>query len=326
MDFDFSNISGALTPEQAHQALAMGEQGDTGAKPEDGGAPATTTATADTGAAGGDHQNQDQGNGAQAIPEDQMTADNTVILARDGKHTIDFNRFDKTRQQRDEFKALAESRQSEIEDLQAQAQARADAGQAPTKTDNIVATATAAMEAGADADLFGDFSEGALKAGIQKLVAQQVQERIMQAKQQQDAATAHFDAIYGAYPNADSIVQSAEFQAWVDAHPSGVRSAYWDLFDSKTGGTAAQIVEVFDAFTAATQKPTTAAATTKDAAKAALANAKTDPPSSLSSIPGGRAEGGSALDATNGMSGPEMMAATAHMSPDQIDAWLNRQT
>jgi len=35
----------------------------------------------------------------------------------------------------------------------------------------------------------------------------------LQAKQQQDAATAHYDAIYKAHPNADSILESAEFKA-----------------------------------------------------------------------------------------------------------------
>ncbi len=341
----YDSISGALTPEQAAQALALAESGDTGAKtPEPGGAPTTTTASDESTAGAGTDNEQQKGKaepakaeGAKDIPEDQQTADNTVVLARDGKHTIGFDQLAKTRQQRDEYKAAAETAQRALADLQAQAQARADAGQAATKTDNMAAQAAAAIEAGADADLFGDFSEQALKAGIQKLVAQQVATQVqahvakvvepLQAKHQQDAASAHFDAIYKAHPNADSIAQSAEFASWVNAQPSVVRNAYWGLFDPKTGGSADQIVEVFDAYKAASEKPSPqpAAAATKAAAQAAVAQAKNDPPASLSSIPGGHAAGGSALDATADMSGLEMLQATESMSPAQIEAWLNKQ-
>jgi hypothetical protein len=340
----YSSIDGALTPEQAAQALALAESGDTGATAlENGGAPTTTAASDDAGAVDAGTETEQKGapaaaktDGAQDIPEDQQTAANTVILAKDGKHTIGFDQLERARQQRDEFRAQAEATQQKLEVLQAQAQARADAGQAPTKTDNMAATAAAAIESGADADLFGDFSEAALRAGIEKLVAQQVASQVqaqvskavepLQAKHEKDAAASHYDAIYTAHPNADSMVHSTEFKAWVDAHPSAVRNAYWDLFDGKTGGTAAQIVEVFDAFKGATEKPSPQpAADAKTAAKAATDGARTEPPSSLSSIPGGRASGTSALDATADMSGLEMLQATADMSPAQVEAWLNKQ-
>lgn len=327
----YSNINGALTPEQAIQALSLEAQGDTGTQPDTGGAPATTTAT-DTSTEGNDPKDQGQAkaaaatNGAASIPEDQMTAENTVILARDGKHTIGFEQLDKARQQRDEFKAQAEASQREL------AQALVDAGQAPTKTDNMAATAAAAIAAGEDASLFGDFSEEALAKGIEKLVDQRVEARVTKAleplttKQEKDAAASHYEAIYGKHPDADSIAQSNEFKAWVNAQPSAVRNAYWGLFDAQTGGTANEIVEVFDVFKAASAKPvTTAAATPKEAARAAAASATAEPPSSLSSIPGGRASGASALDATADMSGLEMLQATESMSPAQIEAWLNKQ-
>lgn len=333
----YSSINGALTPEQAIQALSLEAQGDTGTQPDTGGAPATTTAT-DTSTEGNDPKDQGQAkaaaatNGAATIPEDQMTAENTVILARDGKHTIGFEQLDKARQQRDEFKAQAEASQRELADLRAQAQARVDAGQAPTKTDNMAATAAAAIAAGEDASLFGDFSEEALAKGIEKLVDQRVEARVTKAleplttKQEKDAAASHYEAIYGKHPDADSIAQSNEFKAWVNAQPSAVRNAYWGLLDTQTGGTANEIVEVFDAFKAASAKlVTTVVATPKEAARAAAASATAEPPSSLSSIPGGRASGASALDATADMSGLEMLQATENMSPAQIEAWLNKQ-
>ena len=329
MEFDFSNIEGALTPEQAALALASGE-GDTGAAPENGGAPEATTEQDDTAATDGDNKATPE---AEATGKDaDITADNAVVLARDGKHTIPYETLVKHREGEQHWKAQAEAAQQQLAELQAQAQARADAGAAPTETDNMVATAEAAIEAGTDAGIFGDFSEDALAKGIAKLVEQKVNERVNAAleplttKQAKDAAEAHYDAIYTKHPDADSIAQSSEFAAWVDAQPSAVRAAYWGLFDAKTGGTATEIVEVFDAFKAAsTPKTTTTAAASKAAASAAVANAKAAPPASLSSIPGARAEGASEIDRAADMSGPDMLAATANMSPAQIEAWLDRQ-
>ena len=321
MGFDYTTIEGALSPEQAAAALAAGE-GDTSAELENGGAPDATTVT-DKAATG-----EDAGTTTEA-----GDPANAVVLARDGKHTIPYETLVKHREGEQHWKALAEAAQQQLADLQAQAQARADAGTAPTKTDNMVATAEAAIEAGADVGIFGDFSEEALAKGIATLVEQQVQARVSAAleplatKQAKDAAAAHYDAIYSKHPDADSIAQSAEFAAWVNAQPSAVRNAYWGLFDPHTGGTAQEIVEVFDAFKAvSTPNPNTpAAADPKAAASAAVAAARATPPASLSSIPGARVEGASELDRAADMSGPDMLEATKNMSPAQIEAWLDRQ-
>ena len=321
MGFDYTNIEGALSPEQAAAALAAGE-GDTSAELENGGTPDATTVTDEAAT----------GEGAGTTTEAGDPA-NAVVMARDGKHTIPYETLVKHREGEQHWKALAEAAQQQLADLQAQAQARADAGTAPTKTDNMVATAEAAIEAGADVGIFGDFSEEALAKGIATLVEQQVQARVSAAleplatKQAKDAAAAHYDAIYSKHPDADSIAQSAEFAAWVNAQPSAVRNAYWGLFDPHTGGTAQEIVEVFDAFkgTGTPNPNTPAAADPKAAASAAVAAARATPPASLSSIPGARVEGASELDRAADMSGPDMLEATKNMSPAQIEAWLDRQ-
>ena len=331
MGFDYTTIEGALSPEQAAAALAAGE-GDTSAELENGGAPDATTVTDDA-ATDGDNEADAAatGDGASATTEAGEPA-NAVVLARDGKHTIPYETLVKHREGEQHWKAQAEAAQQQLAELQAQAQARADAGTAPTKTDNMLATAEAAIEAGADVGIFGDFSEEALAKGIATLVEQQVQARVnaalepLTAKQAKDAAAAHYDAIYSKHPDADSIAQSTEFAAWVNAQPSAVRNAYWSLFDAKTGGTAQEIVEVFDAFKAvSTPNPNTpAAANSKAAASAAVSAAKATPPASLSSIPGARVEGASLLDRTAGMSGPEQLAAIEGLSPEQTNAWLDR--
>lgn len=344
---DFYDGDGdALSTEQALQALAELEgEGDTGEQPDNGGEPTTTTGTDDERGDDADGKPTDDAadkatkpegdgkDGAQALPEDKLNADNAVILAKDGKHTIPFDRLEKARQGEQHWRAEAEAAQRQLAELQAQAQARADAGQAPTKTDNMAATAQAAIDAGVDASLFGDFSEEALAKGIKVLVAQQVQAQVaqaiqpMQAKHQQDAMSEHERVIYGAHPNADSIVQSAEFAAWVDAHPTTVRNALWQTFDTAKGGTAAEVVEVLDAYTKATASPPKSSPTTaasKDAAKSAIAATPAEPPSSLSSIPGGRVDGRSVFERMDDMSGEELYAATEGMTPEQVDAWLAR--
>lgn len=335
MEFDFSIIEGALTPEQAALALASGE-GDTGAAPENGGAPEATTEQDDAAATDGDNKATPE---AEATGKDaDITADNAVVLARDGKHTIPYETLVKHREGEQHWKAQAEAARQQLAELQAQAQARADAGIAPTRTDKLVEQAAAQIEQGADISLFGDFSEQALAVGIDKRIDQKtagLDKRVselekvaksLSTKEAKSAAEAHYDAIYTKHPDADSIAQSSEFAAWVDAQPSAVRAAYWGLFDAKTGGTASEIVEVFDAFKAAsTPKTTTTAAASKAAASAAVATAKAAPPASLSSIPGARAEGASEIDRAADMSGPDMLAATQNMSPAQIEAWLDRQ-
>ena len=334
MGFDYTTIEGALTPEQAAAALAAGE-GDTSAELENGGAPDATTVTDDAATDGDNKAKPDAAATGEAAGTTTEAGDpaNAVVMARDGKHTIPYETLVKHREGEQHWKDQAEAAQQQLADLQAQAQARADAGTAPTKTDNMVATAEAAIEAGADVGIFGDFSEEALAKGIATLVEQQVQARVNAAleplttKQAKDAAAAHYDAIYSKHPDADSIAQSTEFAAWVNAQPSAVRNAYWGLFDAKTGGTAEEIVEVFDAFKAvSTPNPnTTAAANTKAAASAAVAAARATPPASLSSIPGARVEGASALDRAADMSGPEQLSAIQGLSPEQTRAWLDRQ-
>ena len=335
MGFDYTTIEGALTPEQAAAALAAGE-GDTSAELDNGGTPDATTVTDEATATDGDNKAKPD---AAATGEDAGTTTeagdpaNAVVLARDGKHTIPYETLVKHREGEQHWKAQAEAAQQQLAELQAQAQARADAGTAPTTTDNMLATAEAAIESGADVGIFGDFSEEALAKGIATLVEQQVQARVsaalepMATKQAKDAAAAHYDAIYSKHPDADSIAQSAEFAAWVNAQPSAVRNAYWGLFDPHTGGTAQEIVEVFDAFkgTGTPNPNTTAAADPKAAASAAVAAARATPPASLSSIPGARVEGASELDRAADMSGPDMLEATKNMSPAQIEAWLDRQ-
>ncbi|TAL87185.1 MAG: hypothetical protein EPN74_02550 [Rhodanobacter sp.] len=328
---DSNEVNGALSPLQAAQLLNLDGEGDTGAKAADtGGAPATTT-VADGKAAGPTTADNKTTDSTASTTTAQPDKDNAVLLAKDGVHTIPYEKLEQARQGEQHWKAQAEATQLELAALKAAAQERADAGQAPTTQDNQVAAAQAAIEAGVDPDIFGDFSEEALAKGIQTLVDQRVNSMVtaklnealapLREQQAQGATDAHYGAIYDKHPDADSIYQSVELANWVKAHPSYAQPALQAVLD---GGSTAQVIELFDHFKSATKAPVTTTAGLKDAARAAVASAPTSIPTSLSDIPGGRASGISAHEQLAAMDPIAMANALAEMSQSERDKFLDR--
>ena len=332
---------GDLTPEQAAQLLQMGDTpGDTGAAaPEPSNVPDVAPAQIEGHAV-------PEGEKTATPDESGLTAENAVILAKDGKHTISYDKLVQAREAAQTAQAAQQAMAAQLEaanqklvELQAQAQARAEAGQAPTQADTNAAAAQAAIDAGVDPALFGDFSPEAMAKGVAQLVQAQLDARMaaidakLQPIQQQTARSAtevHLSAIYSAHPDADSIVESQEFAAWKSTQPGVVRAA---LDAALTTGSTNDVIEVFSAFKAATgQAAVPTAATAKagqispaQAAKAAIARAAAPMPASISDIPGGRAGPTNVLEAMENMNGPEMLSAMNAMTPEQIDAYLNAQ-
>ncbi|MEZ2293944.1 hypothetical protein [Variovorax sp. RCC_210] len=354
--FQNNEITGALTPQQAAQLLELAS-GDTSFGLDDGGAPASTTAADAAASAEAGVANTNSSAAAPAsspapspapapsaapaaAPVAEPDASHAILLAKDGKHTIPYEKLVQAREGEQHWKAQAETAQRQLADLQTQAQERADAGQAPTKTDNQVAAAQAAIDKGVDPAIFGDFSEEALAKGIQTLVVQQVQEQVQahvgkamapyQQQQQRTAHEAHLDAIYKAHPDADSLVESAELQKWIGAQPSYLQPTLRDVLEK---GSTSQVVELFNDFKKAVAAPAVAAASGKGqaaatdpmaAAQAAIAAAAPAVPASLSDIPGGRADALSPHERLAAMDPVSMADAMQGMTPAQIDAFLNR--
>jgi hypothetical protein len=335
--------AGALTPELAAQLLEMdGEpQGDTGSTPDQGGAPgvagdqqpaapATTDQPAKPAAAAAAH--------AAAAPAEPDPS-NTVILAKDGKHTISYEKLVEAREDAKTWREKAEAAQQQLAALQAQAQQRVDAGQAPTHTDTNVATATAAIDQGVDPAIFGDFSDEAIARGVATLVNRasqailtQVEAKIAPLQQQRAAevATSHFDQILAKHPDLDSVVESQQLQDWLKAQPSFARDAYVNVLKA---GTATQVIELLDLFKGASPTttrtapaPTPAPGNVSAAAAAAIAKAQERVPTSLSDLPGGRAGGAASREeAWAQMDGAALVDAMAEASPEQIERFLNRR-
>lgn len=282
---------------------------------------------------------------AEPEPDKQPDPANTVILAKDGKHTIDFSHLEKARQQRDSFKAEAEEAKRQLAEMQEQAQARADAGQAPTKQDQLVHQAQAAIDAGVDPSVFGDFDEEGLTKGIvevtrrnsEKLRAE-LKVEVMQElraeiapllqQQQQDALSSHVSAILQAHPAAPSILESTEFAEWKASHPSYVQTAMAEVLDK---GSSKQVVELLDSYKAAdTQKSPEVAQpkATQAAAQKVVEQLKQPVPNSPTDIPGGRTGGGTLAERLGAMNEVDLFNAVNNgdISESQLNAYLSRKS
>lgn len=350
---------GELTPEDAARYLELLTEGDTGAQAPESGEPSATDGAAAGQGDGGTNELNDTAAAAPATApaadpaaalaaptEAELNASNAVILAKDGKHTISYQKLIDARSEAQQARADAEAARAELAALQAQAQQRADAGQQPTQTDANAAAADKAIQAGIDPAIFGDFSEEALAKGIAALTAQGLQPLLttVQALQRQvealqgelvplkqsqatSAADAHYGAIYKAHPDADSLAQSQELAAWIGAQPSFARAGFQAVLAS---GSAAEVIELFTEFKKATGTVQAAApapapaADQRAAARAVIAAAPTPAPVSLTDIPGGAAGPGSRFEAMAAMSGPQLAEALESMSEEQREAFLNR--
>lgn len=329
--------NGDLTPEQAAQLLELVEQGDTGAPAlENGGEPDATTAQdgSDTVEQEANAQDGDQGNEGTAGGDelDGLSPENAVVLAKDGKHIIPFERLQQARDEKQEWRAKAEAALAELESYKASAQERQNQGEAPTTADVNAAIAEQAIEQGVDPEIFGDFSEEALAKGVktlarmeaQSVVREIVEKELAPLRQQQEQARvkAHFDAILAVHPDLDSIMESKQLDEWIESQPSFVRDGYREVMRR---GSPQQAIELLDAYkkaTGLTQQPKTQ--DLKGAARAAVQNAQAPVPTSLSDIPGATAGPASPFDGLRNMDPVSLAERMARMTPEQIEHYLSQ--
>lgn len=334
-------VNGELTDAQMVQMMSLPE-GDTSALLE-GGMPAATESAKAT-------PDGEQGTTNEAKNESATTPEpdpaKAVVLAKDGVHTIPYEKLAEAREGEKHWKAQAEAAAAELAALKQQAQQRAEAGEAPTQTDKALAFAQEAIAQGVDPSFFGDFSEEALAKGVDKVVElrlnereqaieKRVQERVeaalaqalgpIQQKQQIDAVQSHLSAIYAAHPDADSIAESKELADWIAAQPSFARAGFKAVLQQ---GTTAEVIEFFDTFKQATgkaaQQNTPEQSDVSAAAKAALAKAKAQVPTSLSEIPAGSKAHHDEAEALMEMSDSNALNSFMGKSPEQIRALLER--
>ena len=341
---DDSFNDGEWSPEQAAQYLEMSMNGDT-SQGESIETPADTAANEQT----TEPEDKDDTPTPETItdkPDNNATSNDDaevdgekVVLARDGVHTIPYEKLVEARERdRVSQEALAAAN-AELESLRKQLQTPATV--APTQQEQDIETAQAAIDAGVNPELFGDFSEEALAKGIKELVAADVQAQVaaqvkaqvaealkpMQAREQESAEAAHYRTIYEAHQDIDSILESGEFETWKAAQPSYVQDA---LDGVLTQGTAKHVVELLNNYkqsTNSTADPARADKLSTDDLKAkareAIKNAAPPIPASLSDIPGGHKGVTDIREQMESMSGIELVDAMSSWTPEKREQYLN---
>jgi hypothetical protein len=332
---DDSFNDGDWSPQDAARYLEMSMNGDT-SQGESIDTPDDTAANEQT----TEPDDKDDTPATEApteTPETESKEDaegNNVVMARDGVHTIPYEKLVEARERdRVSQEALAAAN-AELEVLRKQSQTPATV--ATTQQEQDIETAQAAINAGVNPDYFGDFSEEALAEGINKLIDERVSAQVdarvakalepMQQKEQESAAEAHMRTIYEAHTDADSIVESSEFEAWKASQPTYIQAA---LDGVLTQGTAEQVVELLNNFKQSTTSTPAADAgkpstdDLKAKAREAIKNTAPAIPASLSDIPGGHKGALDIREQMDAMSGIELVEAMADWSPEKREQYLN---
>lgn len=316
-----NDISGALTPEQAAALLELPHEGETADEAETVDEPASTPAEESEAA-------------AEATPD--TTTDKpeepAEILAKDGKHTIPFEKLAEARasaQAATEQRDAAIRRAAELEVQLAAARQPATEIAKPAESIDLKALNSAWLQAVYDGE-----QEKALelqeKLDAEKLrIAEDRALARFEAKASQERAAAetaafqdHAKQIKAAYPALDESGPSAnaeaiEFVIFKRDAALAQGATARDALDQAVK----RAVELFGWAGNGQAKASDATANTQ--AVAAIARAKAPTPNTLSDIHGGKPTG-PAGDRLAGKSGPELVDAFSAMSRTQIEELLNR--
>lgn len=334
-----------ITPAELLEKALNGESLDgddagEGATTE-GNTPGDGAGTAvDAADAGGEGTDSDEKQQAQKAGDEPAGAH---IASKSGAYTIPYEKLAEARDRaktlegenetlRAQLAELTAKQQANLASAESSAQARADAGQQQSQADQNLDAAKAALEHGVDASLFGDFSEEAIAKGIATLMERTREELLAELREQaarelkpikereaKEASDGHYGAIYEKHPDANEIVQSAEFDSWIKSLPSFQRGAVAAVLDPEKGGTAAEVIEVFDVFKAQTGK---AAPVAQGKGKAPEVQRRV--PNSLSEMAGEQHQDiAQQVMASAGTDNAALLERMQDMTPEQIERVMN---
>ena len=332
-----------LTPAELLEKALNGEsldgddagEGTTDTGNTQGNQPGTAVDAANAGASQG-------ADGKTTVTDDEPVG--APIASKSGAYSIPYGKLEEARNRaktlegenealRAQLAELNAKQQANLANAESNAQARADAGQQQSQADQNLDAAKAALEQGVDASLFGDFSEEAIAKGIATLMERTREELRAELREQaarelkplkereaKEASDGHYGAIYEKHPDANEIVQSAEFDSWIKSLPSFQRGAVAAVLDPETGGTAAEVIEVFDTFKAQTGKASAPAA--QDKGKAPEVQRRV--PNSLSEMAGEQHQDiAQQVMASAGTDNAALLERMQDMTPEQIERVMN---
>lgn len=339
----------ALTPAELLEKALNGESLD-----DDHADEATKTTTtpeeptdnntddaADAAKAGAAEQGKATG-GAGTTEDDEPKG--APIASKSGAYMIPYEKLEQARDRaktlegeneslRAQLAELNAKQQANLEQAEDKAQARADAGKEQTQADQNLEAAKKAMGQGVDASLFGDFSEEGIAKGIAALMERTREElraelreeaarelKPLKDREAQEVKDSHYSAIFQKHPDANEIVQSSQFAAWHASLPGFQRAAVDAVLNPETGGTAAEVIEVFDTFKAQTGKAAEPAA--QDKGKAPEVQRRV--PHSLSEIAGEQHQDiAQQVMASAGADPNALIERMQDMTPEQIERVMN---
>ena len=314
---DHQDADGNLTDAQTAQMLALDpSQGDTDTQLSEDGEPDTVA------------EQPEAKSPPETLPvEAAQPEPEPVVLAKDGVHTIPFEKLEEARQQAQHWARVAAEKDAEIARLAA-------AVQAPTQP-----AAEETPEPTGEDVIFGDYSDEAMKKGVQAVAAAEIAKAVaainakfepalapIKEQAQNAALEAHFKALTDANPDHNEIVTGQPLQDWIEKQPSFVRDQYKVVFER---GTADQVIELVSTFKSQSGIGQTAAASTAAdvarKAKEAIANAKGVRPTSLTDIPAGSTAHHDEAEAVHQMTSNGLLAKFTGVSDhDKIMAQLDR--
>ena len=255
----------------------------------------------------------------EAEAKEPVVEEENVLLAKDGKHIIPFERLQEMTEKAAQWESFAREQAALVESLK-QAKAE-DAETGGTKAQEAVM-----------AEYKGEFPEvfEDLKGHIQSMINAGVSAKMtelearlndtiapMQQTAHNNAMDAHFNAIKSAISDFDQLVESGAVQDWIKTQPSYVQKAANAVLEQ---GTASEVIELFSNYKASlpNKQSVPSKYDLNAKANAVIAKAKAKTPTSLTDVPSGTS---AAIDddaAEAGMTAQQLFAKYQGMPPEKI--------
>ena len=248
-----------------------------------------------------------------------------VIVAKDGKHEIPYQKLVEARDSEKDAKAqarqwqeIAEQKEKLIEAMKAEGDSQ-DEGKTDTLSESMQ-------------DLLDDYPEAA--GQIKELMESNTSlsqkigelEKVLENLNAENETARHFARIRDAHKDFETIFQSPEYGGWVEKQPAFLRASIQAVYES---GTADQVIELLDTYKQAVPGDTGDVGSGRDDLKQTVeqkvrqASEKAAAPASLSDIPGSEAHH-DAGEAMAEMSPTALMDTFEGKSQEQIEELLTR--
>ena len=263
--------------------------------------------------------------------EEQKEEVKPVILAKDGVHTIEYEKLVEARNDAKAAKEEVESLRNTLAEREALLESLKAAKEQDAATGTTEATDSLRESVKEDFPELLELMEHSnasvvkeLRAEMAELKKQISADLAPVMKTTNDTiAEKHFGTIRDAHKDFDDIMAAPEIMEWVEKHPGPIKAAYMNIIEH---GTAKDVIDMVTAFKDAHPAPV-GDTTDTVAMKAAEAEKKAtgkSVPKSLSDIPAGTAAHHDEAGAMQNMTPVQLMNKFVGKSPNEIMEFLDR--